>query len=112
MVEKVVRNGQVAVIISRGWGAGWSTWTLNPSYVDILLYHPKLVQLVESQEHYSMNRDTFAQWMKTELGIADTYFGGYEGLDVRWITQGTKFKVEEYDGAEYIITEADLPYTA
>ena len=112
MVEKVVRNGQVAVIISQDYGAGWSTWATNPNDIDILMYHPKLVELIESGKTREMaGEDVIAWWVENELG-ADVYLGGWGGLSIKWIPQGTKFRIEEYDGAEYIITEADLPHTA
>lgn len=113
MVEKVVRNGQVAVIISLGYGAGWSTWADTKENEYVLMFHPKLVELIESGKIRKMTSGDLRSWMASELGIIeDVYIGGYEGLNIRWIPQGTKFKVEEYDGAEYIITEADLPYMA
>ena len=27
-IEKVVRDGKVAVLVSPGYGAGWSTWNI------------------------------------------------------------------------------------
>ena len=114
MVEKVVRDGMVAVLISRSYGAGWSTW-VKESNRELVLFHPKLVELVESKRHHEMDCDSFAKWMETELGFVDNfddYLGGWDGLEILWIPQGTKFKVEEYDGAEYVITENHLNHTA
>jgi hypothetical protein len=34
------------------------------------------------------------------------------GLEIRWIPEGKKFKVTEYDGFEEVLTEDDLPFTA
>ena len=111
MVEKVVQDGMVAVVISRGYGAGWSTW-VSESNRELVLFHPKLVELVASQGHHAMDCDSFEAWMATELGVTDEYLGGWDGLEILWIPQGTKFKVDEYDGAEYIITENHLNHTA
>lgn len=112
MIEKVVRNGQVAVIISQGYGAGWSTWADTKENQYILTFHPKLVELIESGKVKEMEGAEVARWVESVLGITDMYFGGWDGLCIRWIAQGTRFRIDEYDGAEYITTEADLPYTA
>ena len=42
MVEKLIRNGEVAVIVSLEYGAGWSSWNkeVNPMdkrYVELIL---------------------------------------------------------------------------
>ena len=49
-MEKVIRDGHVAVIISNGYGAGWSTWHWGDNR-EILIFHPKLVELVENNQH-------------------------------------------------------------
>lgn len=116
MVEKVVRDGMVAVIVSRGYGSGWSTVANYPSDTDVLMYHPKLVEMIESGELEELvngnKAGDFAWWVKSVLGVDDMYLGGWSELEIQWIPQGTRFTVEEYDGAEYIVTEADLLYIA
>ena len=47
MVDKVIRDGKVAVLYSPGFGAGWSTWA-DTDQRDIALFHPKLVEAAES----------------------------------------------------------------
>jgi len=42
-MEKVIRDGKVAVLISQGWGAGWYSWHRDNQE---LLFHPKLVEMV------------------------------------------------------------------
>ena len=111
MVEKVVRDGKVAVIVSRGYGSGWST-VARGNNVNVMLFHPKLVELIESKGHHKMDCDSFEAWMTSELGITDEYLGGWDGLEIQWIPQGTRFKIDEYDGAETILTEPDLRHTA
>ncbi len=107
-MEKVIRDGKVAVIISAGWGAGWSTWHGHKE----LIFHPKLVELVESGQY---NRDNISTLLIELLGKKEAehvYLGGVEDLTIQWLPKGTKFKIEEYDGSEYIITENDLDLTA
>ena len=45
MVRKVNDEGRVAVLISPGFGAGWSTWA-GEEYAEEVLFDPGLVQLV------------------------------------------------------------------
>ena len=106
-MEKVIRDGHVAVIISSGWGAGWSTWHYG-SNKEILIFHPKLVELVENNQH---NQDTVSAVLNELLDKEEAegiYLGGVEDLTIQWLPEGTKFKIEEYDGSEYIITDKML----
>ena len=52
MVEKVIKNGKVAVLFSSGFGAGWVTWNLgnvSKERIQEILFHPKLVELVNKR---------------------------------------------------------------
>jgi hypothetical protein len=110
-MEKVIRDGHVAVIISAGWGAGWSTWHYG-SNREILIFHPKLVELVESGQH---NQETVLAVLNELLDKEEAegiYLGGVMDLSITWIPEGIKFKIEEYDGSEYVITDKMLNLTA
>ena len=108
MTEKVVRNGLVAVLYSPNFGAGWSTWCSgSKEEVEILLFHPKIVAMVESDRRSEITSD----WLQTNFNI-DTYDGGAEDLTVCWLKEGTPFAVHEYDGSESIVTHTDLPHIA
>jgi hypothetical protein len=110
-MEKVIRDGHVAVIISNGYGAGWSTWHYG-SNREILIFHPKLVELVENNQH---NVDTISVILNELLDkeeVEHIYLGGVENLKVQWLPEGTKFRIEEYDGAEYVISEYSLDMIA
>lgn len=104
-MKKVIRDGKVAVAYSPSFGAGWYSW--NSSHVE-LLFHPKIITMILEgmQKHINEN------WILTHLGIADVYCGGADDLTILWLPIGTKFKVDEYDGSEYITTEEDLIITA
>lgn len=105
-MEKVIRNGKVAVLTSPGYGAGWSTWNGSK---EILVFHPLLVAMVESGKSAEITSD----WITENLGISDVYVGGAEDLCISWIEEGKKFLITEYDGAESVVTEDDLScYTA
>lgn len=104
-MEKVIRNGQVAVLISGGYGAGWYTWS---SQHQELLFHPKLVAMVESGNQDEIN----SEWLEKELGISGVYCGGAKDLHIEWLPEGTAFEVEEYDGSESLRTLSSLTLVA
>ena len=103
-MEKVIRDGKVAVLVSHGFGAGWYTW--NTDHKE-LLFHPKLVEMVEQNRIKEINND----WVLENLGI-EMYAGGSDGLEIHWLPIGTAFDIEEYDGCETIRTIEDLVLVA
>jgi hypothetical protein len=100
-MDKVIRDGKVAVLVSRGYGAGWSTWT---DEIETYLFHPKLVQMVEEERHNEIT----TEWMEQELGLDVSYTGGTDGLEIQWVPIGTKFVIHEYDGHESLRTIDDF----
>jgi len=95
-IEKVVRDGKVAVLYSPGFGAGWYSWNTDQM---TLLFHPKIVELVEQDK-----RELITDELMLELGFETFYTGGAEQLKIQWLPQGTHFRIDEYDGFESIIT--------
>lgn len=93
-MRKVIKDGKVAVLVSPGFGAGWSTW--NPTEPE-MLFDPVIVQMVED------NTDPATIMMVAEAKYKNCYTGGVSDLMVVWVPIGTEFKVDEYDGAESII---------
>ena len=90
-MDKVIRDGKVAVLISYGYGGGFYTWGAPPEAI----FDPKLVELVESEDFDGANeyvRNTYL----------DTYTGGVEDLEVVWVDEGEEFIINEYDGSESI----------
>jgi hypothetical protein len=71
---------KVAVLVSAGYGAGWSTWATD-EYREAYLFHPKLVQMVEEGRQDEIT----SEWMEKELEITSVYdrhrfTGGRDGL--------------------------------
>jgi hypothetical protein len=52
-MEKVIRDGKVAVLISQGWGAGWYSWHRDKQE---LLFSPKLVEMVEQNRKNEISK--------------------------------------------------------
>ena len=92
-MEKVIRNGQVGVLVSPGYGAGFLTWGAPLEAI----FDPTLIGLVESE-----NLVIAESYVKTTW--PGTYTGGVSSLKVVWLDEGTKFRITEYDGAESIET--------
>jgi hypothetical protein len=93
-MNKVIRDGKVAVLYSPRYGAGWYSW--NNTFPQCL-FEPKIVEAIES------GYDT-AQLEKLahELFGDDFYAGGARDLVIKWLPEGTPFRVHEYDGSETI----------
>lgn len=98
-MDKVIRDGKVAVLYSPGFGAGWYTW----HHVEELLYDPRVVHYVETGE--------------TELVLSyvnevypDVFCGGVDSLTIEWINEGTLFRINEYDGSESVETRDNIDW--
>lgn len=97
-MEKVIRNGKVAVLISNGYGAGWSTWnTEHPE----CLFDPEIVEAVLAKK----STDDIVALAEAKWNAGEGYFyaGGARNLTVEWLPIGTRFQIEEYDGFESLI---------
>ena len=91
-MNKLVNDGKVAVLVSPGFGAGWSTW--NRDCPDMLT-DAGLADLVLKGDLDQIKAYAVLKW-------PDAYLGGVDSLTVVWIPQGTEIKIAEYDGSETI----------
>lgn len=80
------------VLISPGYGAGWSTW----NYVD-LAFDPDIINAFE----LGLDEDSMCTFIRT-LGYDKPCMGGYYQCKIIDIPKGTKFRIVEYDGYESI----------
>ena len=97
-MERCVRDGRVAVLVSPGFGAGWYSW----HGIEALLFDPAVVELVESGAESSV-----IQQYCEELYGDEPYFGGAGDLIVEWVPVGARFRVHEYDGSESLVFESE-----
>ena len=106
-MNKVIRDGKVAVIVSPGFGAGWSTWSYRgeEDYRDFMLFDPTLVDMIERSES--------AETIETYVTFVHpgTYCGGADDLTIQWLPVGTAFRIHEYDGAESVEIRDDMNWT-
>lgn len=104
-MEKLVKNGCVAVLVSHGYGAGWYTWEGD----ERMLYDPVLAEILESGDYIEGYTDKLIEVAKQRY--PDAYLGGINGLTVHWVPVGSKFRIEEYDGSESLVFEDDYHWS-
>jgi hypothetical protein len=93
-----VRDGKVAVLYSPGFGAGWYTWNLEHPEI---VFDPMIVDLIE-------NGDLDKLQNYVTVRYPDIYAGGLGDLTIKWIPEGTLFRIHEYDGSESVEIKEDL----
>lgn len=99
-MEKVIRDGMVAVLYSPDYGAGWSTWAEGED-VERCLFDPLVVAWVEGGKQGPVPVEHYGEYF---------YSGGANDLRIAWIQEGTLFRVEEYDGHESIVFAEDYKW--
>lgn len=106
-VNKVIRDGKVAVLVSPGFGAGWSTWAYRgeEDNRDFMMFDPTLVAMVE-------RGDSIEAIESYVTAIhPHTYCGGADDLTIFWLPVGTAFRIHEYDGSESIEIRDEMNWT-
>jgi hypothetical protein len=98
-MNKVRRDGKVAVIYSPGYGSGWYSWHLIPE----LLFDPAVVAMIETDRYEDIEAYCAEHW-------PDTYIGDPEDLTIAWIKEHRVFIIEEYDGNESIRFREDIDW--
>ena len=96
----VNKKNEVAVLYSPGYGAGWASWTIV--YALQLATDSRIIKYrfgLESN-HPNINIENF---MTQIIGFKITpYVGGFTRTKVKFIQEGTMFRINEYDGEETI----------
>lgn len=93
--EKYINgDGQVAVLYSPGYGAGWYTWNYEDKHKG-LLFDKEIVQAIIDDDYC------------TAIDIAERKYPGccvlgIENVVIEWLEPGTVFEVKEHDGYERI----------
>ena len=84
------------ILISPGYGAGWSTWN-TPE----MAFNKNLIDLFESGCTREEMHDACLK-LGYEADMGGPFLGGFGQLEVRHIPKGKLFKIREYDGSEYV----------
>ena len=80
------------VLISPGWGAGWSTWEGAG-----LATNKRIIDAFER----GISKEEMKE-LCADLGYGDVYMGGFDELKIVEVPAGKLFQIREYDGSEYI----------
>lgn len=103
-MNKVVRDGKVAVLVSPGFGSGWYSWnSWHGEAAKGLLFHPTLVKMVEDGNRNSIS----VELLEELIGIDHMYDGGKTDLGIVWVPEGLRFRINEYDGFESLVLVSD-----
>lgn len=111
----------VGVLVSSGYGAGWSTWNSykGEGELDIALDH-RIIEWLIANATVTICEVPEGQWIIEDvneaalkeycasIGYNDVYCGGADGLYIGWYKKGTLIRIEEYDGYESVITGNSL----
>ena len=93
-MNKLVRDGKVAVLYSPDYGAGWSTWA-GTDIREAVMFDPAMVELVEKEKWEELQ-------VYVKLKYPDMFAGGLRDLQIEWMPEGTQFIINDYDGNESI----------
>ena len=85
------------VLISPGFGAGWSTWNQKEMAVD-----KDLINLFEKGCTYEEMRQLCIKKGYSSLFGGEPDMGGFGDLEIEEVPKDYYFKIMEYDGSEYI----------
>jgi len=113
-MNKVIKDGKVAVLYSPSYGAGWYSWNTDRPEI---LFNPDIVNLVleagELGRRETRNKvflDKVENIIKDLYGSESVYTGGARDLEVCWVAEGEQFEVTEYDGYETVNIIGECQY--
>jgi len=92
-------KGEIGLVISSGFGAGWSSWYYGDAQDFLLMDH----MIVTMCMHNTPAQEVLEYLVDNEMG--DTYMGGWDDCYVVFLPPNTPFYLQEYDGSESIITK-------
>ena len=103
-MNKYVKDGAVAVLVSPGFGAGWSTWSSSEEFMSM---DAGLVQM-----KLDGARQEEAEAYASKATGEHIYGGGWDDVEIEYVPVGDRFTISVYDGFESIETVASLDLPA
>ena len=112
-VELYKKGKRYAVLVSPGYGAGWSTWgdsrlAYDKRVVEFWLSHKDDKNFMETVEHFgtSYHPESDAHKEAREFfescGYEMPYMGGFYKIKVEYVRPGELWRIQEYDGSEWL----------
>ena len=96
-------KGDIEILISPGYGAGWSTW--NENYSINLAVDKKIIDYFKTHKYSSIH--DLRSFMQSIGYDERVYYGGWNNIKIMTVPKNCKFRIEEYDGSESLITYAN-----
>lgn len=109
-------NDEIEILISPGFGGGWSTW--NDDCINLAIdkriinYFKKNGTGVDKKNRLSHDQfdDLKYKEFKNQLkeflesiGYNNVYTGGWKDIVIETVKPNCKFRIDEYDGSEELI---------
>ena len=97
-MEKYIKDGKVGILYSPDYGAGWSTWGSKENK-EAMVFCKELCEAVD--------KGLPLQQIKViaHARFPEEYLGGLDDIKLVFMKPGTRFRIDEYDGSESIITK-------
>ena len=102
------KNGNIGVLLSTSYGTGWSTGSPG---VDAE-FRAMDKELVDLKLQGATEEEAWEYIELSAVGFEDPDMDVWDTLRVQWLPEGTKFRINSYDGKESIVTMRELEFTA
>lgn len=104
-----------AVLVSSGFGSGWSTWNdkelaYDSRVVTFWLAHKDRKEWMDQCVHANSAAWEEARNFFFSIGYELPYMGGFKNIRLEWVALGTPFIIHEDDGAESIRLCSDFDW--
>ena len=120
-VELYEKNGKIGVLVSPGWGAGWSTWSCpalayDKRVIEFWLDHKddenflKTVEITGGWEIPESSAHKEAAEFFKSIGYEEPYMGGFDDIVLKYVKPGEPWRISEYDGWEHLETLDDAGF--
>lgn len=101
-MQKIEKDGKIAVLYSPDFGAGWSTWA-SDDIRESMCMNAEIVLAV-------LDGDNAKAAEIAERLHPDVYTDGARDLTVGWVPKGEAFEIAEYDGNESLVVIGQQQY--
>lgn len=111
------KSGDIGVLVSPGYGAGWSTWNqeelaYDKRVVEYWLSHKDDQKWMGEIASYEKNQTQIdAKEHFKSLGYDGVYFGGFKQIRLEFVPSGVPFRIDEYDGWENLHVASSDEFT-
>lgn len=93
------KKGEIKVLVSPGYGAGWSTW--NSDSINLAV-DKRIVDFFELHGK-NIKRQQLVDFLES-IGYEDVYVGGWWDIVIKTVKPNDRFIINEYDGSESLIS--------